>query len=295
MGNLILPVPYSNLMAPPWRLPNFETRQVPLRWSYGGTFTVPALSLVSNVSIPMNGDSDFECRELAFNVATIPGGTVTTPGAIRVRFKNSMGKRLSSDLLDVESLEGPLPISMILPRANKFYIDIQNLDSSDLSVQVILKGVELFEPLGINRCMPGFEPEEYIPMYDFYSTPPRGWHDEPFDYYFPLTVLRGARKTTPLPMDPDADFYWRGISGYDKANNTALQTLRFVDAFGNQLSQTYVTQGNALGTAPYARPMYPEVCCPAHSVLTVDQVEYANGAFDAELRLAMRGVKRFRD
>lgn len=295
MSNLILPVPYSNLMAPPWRLPNFETRQVPLRWSYGGTFTVLASTLQSNVSIPMNGDADFECRELAFYVSTIPGGTATTPGSIRIRFKNSLGKRLSSDLLAIEDYEGPMPISMILPRSSKIYMDIQNIDVNDLSVQVILKGVELFEPLGINRCMPGFEPEKYIPMYDFYSVPPDGWHDEPFDYYFPLTCLAGTRKTTPLPMDPDADFYWRGITGFDALNNTALQTLRFVDAFGNQLSQGYVVQANALGAAPFARSLYPEVCCPANSVMTVDQVEYVNGAFNAEARIALRGVKRFRD
>lgn len=292
MSSLILPVPFSNPYAPPWRLPNFETPYVPLRWSYGGTFTVAAGTTVFNQPIPINGSSDFVARELAFYVATIPGGSAPNAGVITVRFKNSLGKRWMPDLLAIEDLEGPMPVSQVCPKATQLLIDIANTDAVDYSVQVIVKGIERFEPVGINRCMPGFDPERYIPFYDFYSVPPPGWHDEPFDYWFSLTATASQRKQTLLPMDGDADFYWRGITGYNVEGN-GRQTLRFVDAWQNQLSQNFVVQANALGVAPYTRPIYPEVCCPAYSVLTVEQVEYL--ASGASLSMALRGVKRFRD
>jgi len=293
MGGLILPVPYSNPYAQPWRLPNFETPYVPLRWTYGGTFTVAAGTTVFNQAIPINGNADFWARELAFYVATIPGGTAPNAGSITVRFKDSLGKRWMPDMLTIEELEGPMPISQRCLRTTQILVDIANTDAVDYNVQVILKGIEEFEPLGINRCMPGFDPERYIPLYDMYSIPPEGWHDEPFDYWFDIDATAGQRLQTLLPMEGDADFYWRGITGY--ANGAAgRQTLRFIDAWQNQLSQNFVVQANVLGTAPYARPIYPEVCCPAYSVLAVDQVEYL-GAAASSISMAFRGVKRFRD
>lgn len=287
-GNRIFPVSYSNPYAPPWRLPNFEAKYVNYRWTYAQTFAIPAHSLVQNNQISINGGSDFVCRELAFQInAAVPAA------AIRVRFKDPNGKRLSADLLTTEELEGPIAIDLFCPRSTNVLIDIQNLGGIDAVVQVIMKGIEIFQPLGINDCMVGYEPERYVPLYDMYSVPAKGWHDEPFDYYFelPNTAL-GQLRSVPLTMDGDADFFWRGIGGYD-AGDGGLQYLRFMDAFGNYLDNDFIQQENALGAAPYARPILPEVCCPAYSVISVDQIEYAGE--DAQANIVLRGVKRFRD
>src|SRR5262249_55608492 len=104
------------------------------------------------------------------------------PGTITVRFKDNQGRRMSQDMLAVEELQGPIPVPWLMPRQQAIKIDIANSGGSSISVQPILKGVEQFQRLGINTCMPGFEPESYVPLYMRYSLPPAGWHDEPYDY-----------------------------------------------------------------------------------------------------------------
>lgn len=287
-GRRIFPAAFSNPLAPPWRLPNFEARFVNYRWTYGGTFDIPAGSLVQNNQININGGSDFLCRELAFQI-----NADQEPGSIRVRFKDPNGKRLSADLLTTEELEGPIGIDLYCPRATPVLIDIQNLGAGAAVVQVIMKGIEIFQPLGINRCMPGFEAEVYTPLFDLYSIPAPGWHDEPFDYYFELDATALQTKTgSPMRLDGDADFFWRGIGGYEGGGGGS-QYLRFIDPYGNYLSNGPVAQDNELGVPPYTRPILPEVCCPAYSILSVDQIEYANHA--AQANVVLRGVKRFRD
>lgn len=286
-GPRIFPAAFSNPLAPAWRLPSFEAKFVNYRWTYGGTFAIPAGSLVQNNQIDINGGSDFICRELAFQInADQPAGS------IRVRFKDPTGKRMSADLLTTEELEGPVAIDWFCPRSQPVLVDIQNPSGHAAVVQVILKGIEIFQPLGVNRCMPGFEPERYTPLFDMYSIPAPGWHDEPFDYYFELPVAASARRQgTPMKMDGDADFFWRGVGGYSA--DEGRQYLRWIDPFGNYLSNAYVAEENELGVAPYARPMLPEVCCPAYSVLSADQVAMAAAA--AQANVVLRGVKRFRD
>jgi hypothetical protein len=291
LTNLITPVPYSNPYAQPWKLPNFESRRVPLRWTYGGTFTVPASSTVNNNAILINGSADFEWREIAFYQATIPGGTAPIVGSISARFKDSHGKRLSADLLAIEELQGPIPVSQPCPRGTQITVDLANNSAVDYSVQVILKGNELFDPLGINRCMPGFDPEQYIPLYDFYSVPPEGWHDEPFDYFFSFDLEASERRLLSLPMEYDADFYWRGETATISGSGDI--TLKFSDAFQNSLSQNFVLRPNAFGVAPQTRVRYPEVCCPAYSVPTVEIIEQVG--LDVDLNLTLRGVKRFKN
>ncbi len=286
MNTVILPVPFSNPLAQRWRLASFESARVNRYWRYGKTFTVAAGTTVFNQSIPIQGGADFLWRENAFGIGA------SAPGKIFARFRDGNGKRMSKDLLSVEELRGPIAISQLLPRTSQVFVDIQNTGVGSIDVQVILKGVNLYQPLGINTAPAGFEPEEYVPLWATYSIPPAGWHDEPFDYYFELAAASlQVQNGVPLQMDSDADFYWRGVTGFSSGNG--LQQLIWRDAWDNQLSSDFVTQGNELGVAPNCRPLNPEVCCPAYSTLAVSATEYATAT--TTLKFALRGVKRFRN
>jgi hypothetical protein len=282
---------YSNPLAQAWRLPNFEAPKVNLQWKYAPLLplTVNAGQTLYNQIIPMVGQADFIWREVAFDTGGAAQGTIT------IRFKDSQGKRMSHDLLAVEELQGPLVVPQFVPRSTQVFFDISNGGTSNVNVQPILKGILAFEPLGINTCMPGFEPEDYIPLYKMYSLPPEGWHDEPFDYYFeiPATALQ-SQQGIPLNMDTDADFYCRGIGGFaDETVGGGLLKLRFIDAWQNQLSSDYVFQENELGPAPQARPIYPEIYCPKYATLALDAIEYNDD--ETTMKFCLRGVKRFKN
>jgi len=291
MSNIIAPAGYSNPLAQPWRLPSFESKRVNRYWRYAETFTVAAGTTVQGgpnegeAHIDIQGSADFLWREIAFDIAA------ANPGTMFARFRDGSGKRMSKDLLAVEELDGPIAISKLLPRTSQMFVDLQNTGGADIDIQVILKGINLYQPLGIHTCMPGFDPESYVPLWFTYSTPPPGWKDEPYDYYFeiPATVLQ-VQNGLPLQMDSDADFYWRGITGFSTGDG--LQKVLFRDAWDNQLAADQIVQANAFGQAPNCRPISPEVCCPAYSTLTAFATEYANDT--TTLKFAMRGVKRVR-
>src|SRR5271165_5187691 len=103
----IVPQCYSNPLAQPWRLPNFEAKTVNLQWKYAPLLPllVPAGTTLYNQIIPMVGQADFLWREVAFDTGA------ASPGTIRIRFKDQQGKRMSHDLLAVEELRGPLAIT----------------------------------------------------------------------------------------------------------------------------------------------------------------------------------------
>lgn len=284
VGSILAP-PFSNPLAQAWRLPSFEARRVTTRWEYAQTFTVAAGTTVPNNIIPIQGSSPFLWREIGFDIAA------ANPGTIFARFRDGRGKKLSADLLSVEELDGPIPISQFLPHASQLFVDLQNTGLASIDVQVILKGVQLYQRLGINDCMPGFEPENYLPLYQMYSKPGPREYDEPFDYYFEIAATASQNQTVVLPMESDADFYWRGLTA--AYTGDGLQKFQFVDAWDNSLSSDYVLQTNAFGLAPMARPLGPpEVCCPAYSALTVRAIEYA--AHAATAKIVLRGVKRFK-
>lgn len=286
-SSLVLPANFSNPLCPPWRLPSFESQEVQIRYAYAQTFTVAAGATVYNQAIPISRSSDFRCRMLAFGIGS------ALPGTIYVRFKDGNGRKLSADLLAVEELRGPVFPDLFLRKGTQVLVDIQNTGLASRDVQVILKGSEVYQRLGINNCMPGFEPESYIPAWAQYSTPPAGWHDEPFDYFYSIsaTALQ-VQNGIPLPMESDADFYWRAISGR-VATGSGLLKLKFNDAFGNQLSSGFVLQDGELGVAPNARPILPEVVCPMYSTLSLDVQEYGNNTVTTQI--VLRGVKRFKD
>lgn len=283
MGALVKP--YSNVLAPAWRLPSFESKRVPVRWEYGDTFTVANGSTSPNNSIPIQGSSPFLWRELAFNIGN------ALPGTIFARFRDGRGKKLMSDFMAVEELAGPIPVSLLLPHGSQLFVDLQNTGAGSIDVQVILKGKQLYQRLGINDCMPGFEPEEYFPEYRAFSKPAPDEFDEPFDYFFQVVATASQEQVVILRMESDADFYWRSMTA--SYSGVGLQKFKFADAWDNSLQSDYVLQTNMFGLAPMARPIGPpEVCCPAYSALTLNAIEYTANA--ATANIILRGVKRFK-
>lgn len=285
-----LPSLRENPLAQAFRLPSFEFPYAAIRYTRDKTFTVGAGAGVYSQQIQLDRDADMLINELAFGIGA------ANPGTITARFKTNDGKRMSYDLIPVEELSGPLFPPMLMDAGTNLYVDLFNSGAGSIDVQVLLKGWRQYQPVTPQPCVQGFVPEEYLPLWQRYSAAPEGWHDEPYVYPFILTCASGAQKLKqPLPMDDDAVFLWRGISGIDAlGGGGGLQKFIFWDAWGNPLSSDFVVQANELGPGGICRPIYPEVVCPASSVPQVDQAEYTGGG-DAETRVSLVGVKRFRD
>lgn len=168
----------------------------------------------------------------------------------------------------------------------------------------------------------------YKPNYRMYSKPQTGWHDEPFEYCFsfsmfditipvpgnpqPLNFLNN-----PLQMDPDADFYMRGLSftidnveGGEGGPFEVDFNMRLRDSFGRPLDsdfipmQAYATSLLGVYAAapgnPVATAVYPELYCPASSAMWADfQAQGIGNAVSANLaysfHLYFQGVKRFQN
>jgi hypothetical protein len=158
----------------------------------------------------------------------------------------------------------------------------------------------------------------YIPNYAMYSRPPDGWHDEPFEYVFTFQNTVGAGVVPllvnqPMQMDPDADFFMRGIAILQDAIPYGLGALkqiffsmRLKNAFGRALDSdfipmpAYAADPNFTGTPdqtdPWqATPWYPEQYFPGNGVLWGDFQGLNSGGIGGyySFHLYLQGVKRF--
>ena len=176
----------------------------------------------------------------------------------------------------------------------------------------------------------------YKPNYRMYSKPQDGWHDEPFEYVFSyyntgVTVATQAAETfnflnNPLQMDPDADFYMRGMAvivdtepiPVEGFNANVLFDMRLRDSFGRYLDNVFIPMA-AYATCPLsgvgnggpgafhtwpgnavATPVYPELYCPSDSAMWADfQAENGVGGVGTpwyySFHLYFQGVKRFQN
>ena len=174
----------------------------------------------------------------------------------------------------------------------------------------------------------------YKPNYRMYSKPQDGWHDEPFEYVFSFfnsgaTAATQAADTfnflnNPLQLDPDADFYLRGIAivvdvepvPVESSNVNVLFDMRLRDSWGRYLDNSFIPIGayatcplqNFAGQAeffswpgnPPATPWYPELYCPSNSAMWADfQAENGVGGVGTpwyySFHLYFQGVKRFQN
>jgi hypothetical protein len=133
-----------------------------------------------------------------------------------------------------------------------------------------------------------------------FSTPPECL-DEAFSYYFDgfLTTALSlpAAQTVrgiPLRMQTDQPFLWRGVR--IKAATGVVASLRFVDAFGNRLSDTIqsldltFSPSQLTNIGALAIAWEPELVCPPGAVILVD----ANNTGTAgQLQITLLGDKRY--
>lgn len=171
----------------------------------------------------------------------------------------------------------------------------------------------------------------YKPNYLMYSRPPQGWHDEPFEYVFSFARSFEASgevtSTTifdmpnqPLPFDPDADFFARGIAVLVDVEPTGegiinlFFNMRLRNAYGRALDNDYIpmmayatspqTIANAAfgpeAGSPVATPWFPELYCPANGSMFADFqcqpiVLPNSGEFNYSFHIYLQGVKRFQN
>jgi len=138
----------------------------------------------------------------------------------------------------------------------------------------------------------------FVPMFKQYSSPPEGCTDQDYDYYFPFSVTALLERfQQPMIMDPDADFYLRGLMGIPSsavASVFGALKVKITDPYGNLLVSAYTYMENIFGISGKAAPIWPEIICPASSVLYFDFQDVLNGAaYTAPVGL--RGVKRVKE
>lgn len=168
----------------------------------------------------------------------------------------------------------------------------------------------------------------YRPNYSMYSKAPQGWHDEPFEYVWSFARFFGSITYTtptffdffnnPLQLDPDADFFLRGIAILIDGTPVGegliriFFNMRLRDSFGRPLDSQFIPmQGYAtnptteapdaqVAGAPVATPWYPELYCPANSAMWADfqcqNLTVPNTVTPAySFHLYFQGVKRFQN
>jgi hypothetical protein len=169
----------------------------------------------------------------------------------------------------------------------------------------------------------------YVPNYAMYPSAPDGWHDEPFEYVYtfqfdfgaPISVAAQANLLNqPLQLDPDGDFYMRGMAAMiDQApagKGRIDFNMRMRDAFGRQLDSAFIPMAAyatpAFAAGPFtglaggvssatpipATPWYPELYCPKSGVMFADfqsQVLIGKSAQFYSFHLYFKGVKRFKN
>jgi len=131
-----------------------------------------------------------------------------------------------------------------------------------------------------------FDPTPYIPLFTRYPAPPDGYEDSFFVHYYELTVPTAGLQRYPLPIEQDADFYWRATMG----SQDSIFTLQFFDSFGNPVESGL---DYALNTMAFQQPVgkWPELYCPRGSTPTVTVAN--SGAGGDTLTIALVGVKRY--
>lgn len=161
----------------------------------------------------------------------------------------------------------------------------------------------------------------YTPNYAMYSRAPEGWHDEPFEYVFTFQQMFTPSTTTanqaniynqPFQMDPDADFFMRGLSILQDTipyagmgTRKILFEMRLRNAFGRALDSAFIPMAAYAGspnfsgtptlTDPWqATPWYPELYFPANGAMFADFQALNTGSYYS-FHIYLQGIKRFQN
>lgn len=314
----LIETPYSNPLAPQWMFPAWGYSQFcESEFSYmfplsGDAVTIPAAGLM-NQQLQFSWDSEFHITDWQVYGVNTAQGTVNT--GIEVRLIDGNGKRRINDFIPVLQACGPVPKAWTVPPGGVQRIDFRNTTGGDVTVLIVFRGFKRFQGAACGQIPAGFQPVEYVPLWARYTMPPVGYHDEPYVFQFNAWNVTTAPFNSPLenipfPLDTDAPFIIRSVT-VNATNSDAFTSfaVRLVTPFGNRLvlqanpgSQTQAPGPYALGTnaggttfVPVrGRNIYPEIVCPAGSILGLDvQLNMSAGTSSGILRV--NGVKRQRD
>jgi hypothetical protein len=305
-------LPIGNIYAPPWMcvapsVAGYQDIEFDIDLP---TVTIPANTIqpgspTNGQTLTLDADYDFLVRELQFVVFPV-SDEAFQPSDLRVRIRDPFGRLMTSDYVQVQNLNGALPIIWALKRAGILTFDFWNVNTSyAISVQTVLKGWKRMACPGAPAI-----PSAYVPMYKRYSVPV-GQHIklENFEYYytFKSTGIQDLLRI-PLQTDNDADFLWRGIQGDWSTTNNDVDTvgnvgLVFRDPTGIALSTTGLTcpwgstncgnfrESVLSNGGGRVAPIFPEIRIPHGGVVEVD---ISFGAAET-VRFSLRGMKVYQE
>lgn len=134
---------------------------------------------------------------------------------------------------------------------------------------------------------PTFENTPYSPLFMKFPPPPPGWEDHFFVHYFEFSVPTTGLQRQPMPLEQDADFYWRATMG----STDEIFQMQFFDAFGNPIASDL---DFALNVQNFRQPVgnWPELFCPKGSTPSVTVTN--SGGVATTITIALVGVKRYK-
>lgn len=294
---------YSNPCAPQWAYPDWGVSPYcESDFTYTFPLTVPITGLV-NQPLAFGFDSTFAVVEWDLFAVNQDAADL-----FEVRLTDDKGKRRINNFIQVADARGFVPAPWFIAPGGVQRIDIKNLSGGEHAVWVKFRGRKRFQNVGCVAPPPGFAQIEYIPLWARYSVAPPGYEDEPYVYSFPLWDLTAPVDSlvegVPLALDTDAGFLARSVVMH--VLNTDASTLwsaRLVDPSGKRGAlqinpgssvlpyQLDLNFGGDLTIATSGRKIYPEMSCPAGSVMAVDlRLLGVNGTSTGIIRI--QGVKR---
>jgi hypothetical protein len=140
----------SNPLAPSWRLAQYAFPEIPSGYciekaSYYATVRLAPEASVFAQEMPIDRNSDFIWNEWRFGLIDLAAAT-TYPN-IKVRLRDSKGRRIMNDLVEVPQCCGMVMCPMIFLAGTSMYIDATADDAgaTTITFQLVFKGFKRFQ------------------------------------------------------------------------------------------------------------------------------------------------------
>lgn len=139
----------SNPLTSAWRLAQYGFPEIDPKYciekaTYFSQFTLAPDQSIFNQNMPIDRASDFLWNEWRFALYSVDE-TNTYPG-IKVRIRDSLGRKFCQDLIEVPQATGMLAIPMTLMAGSSLYIDATADDSqlSTITFMLVFRGFKRF-------------------------------------------------------------------------------------------------------------------------------------------------------
>jgi len=274
--------------------------------------------------VQVDSDADYLAREIF--IAPIAGSAVGVSGSInpqdlKIRITDGDGNFVTSDWITANDLCGPVGAAILpLRKGTTVFVDLWNQGDGTLVVQVGFKGFKRFPCTNEQGPIPPF-----YPLRSRYCNEWAGVRFKEYEYFYEFSNgasaffppwCRNLQPTSPngnfqqfsLPMDDDAGFLWRGITGMIMSDvgpvNAEEYFLLFYDhrivpmakaiprpgllpALAGPGCELVLSNGGGRMT-----PVFTEVYIPKGSLPFVDIAILAVGA---SVQFSLRGFKVYED